>query len=355
MRELPDEDRRYAISEPSRDGCVSASVIVRSELNSLGSSNSRGCAVRCVLAIKRREFLVLQTLEKEVSFSGLGDGPHRVCAQQLLQTPANTFASRQRRELRHRVLVLRQHPCSQRRRVLFHPAIRITSHMLLVTDDTDLWFNPTPRRTSCHEAGCALIIKSRSPRRKCFPVRIWIFRSIQNDPRGREPLIPLESVGVAFESYYAKTDGNNPPFNRSIEGSRRDIWLRKSVAEKLARVNELLRPFEAELFVLDGHRSVACQQGLWDFYYGKAKQENPSGSDEEHRARARQFIVNPVNFDENDSRTWPAHTNGAAIDLTLRDSVTKELLDMGANFEADAEFDFSAGDYFERQLTSRKH
>jgi zinc D-Ala-D-Ala dipeptidase len=172
----------------------------------------------------------------------------------------------------------------------------------------------------------------------------------QNDPRGREPLIPLDSVGVAFESYYAKTDGNNPPFNRVIEGSRRDIWLRKSVAEKLARVNELLRPFEAELFVLDGYRSVACQQGLWDFYYGKAKQENPTGSDDEHRARARQFIVNPVNFDEHDSRTWPAHTNGAAIDLTLRDSVTKDLLDMGASFEADAEFDFSAGDYFERQL-----
>lgn len=176
----------------------------------------------------------------------------------------------------------------------------------------------------------------------------------QNDPRGREPLIPLESVGVAFESYYAKTDGNNPPFNRFIEGSRRDIWLRKSVAEKLARVNELLRPFQAELFVLDGHRSVASQQGLWDFYYGKAKEENPSGSDEEHRARARQFIVNPVNFDENDSRTWPAHTNGAAIDLTLRDSVTKELLDMGARFEVDADFDFSAADYFERQLLTGK-
>jgi len=172
----------------------------------------------------------------------------------------------------------------------------------------------------------------------------------QNDPRGREPLVPLESVGVAFESYYAKTDGNNPPFNRFIEGSRRDVWLRKSVAEKLARVNELLRPFQAELFVLDGHRSVASQQGLWDFYYGKAKEENPNGSDEDHRARARQFIVNPVNFDENDSRTWPAHTNGAAIDLTLRDSVTKELLDMGARFEADAEFSFAAGDYFERQL-----
>ena len=170
----------------------------------------------------------------------------------------------------------------------------------------------------------------------------------QNDPRGREPLIPLESVGVAFESYYAKTDGNNPPFGKSIDGSRPDVWLRKSVAEKLARVNERLRLFEAELFVLDGHRSIPFQQNLWDFYYAKAKQENPGGSDQEHRTRARQSVVDPVFFDEDDSRTWQAHTTGGAVDLTLRDSVTRELLDMGANFEQDNEA--SAADYFERQL-----
>lgn len=172
----------------------------------------------------------------------------------------------------------------------------------------------------------------------------------KNDPRGLEPLIPLESVGVAYESYYAKTDGNNPPFGTTIEGSRQEIWLRKTVAEKLARVNDLLRPFEAELFVLDGHRTVSCQQGLWDFFYTRAKQQNPGGSDEEHRANARQFIVDPASFDEADSRTWPAHTNGAAVDLTLRDLVTKEPLEMGAQFEQDTEA--SAGDYFERQLAA---
>jgi D-alanyl-D-alanine dipeptidase len=172
----------------------------------------------------------------------------------------------------------------------------------------------------------------------------------KNDARGREPLIPLASVGVAFESYYAKTNGKNPPFGRPIEGSRQDVWLRKSVAEKLARVNERLRPFEAELFVLDGHRTVACQQGLWNFYYAKAKQQNPKGSDQDHRAYAMRSVVDPVSFDEADSRTWQAHTSGAAVDLTLRDSVTRELLDMGANFEQDNEA--SVGDYFERELAS---
>jgi zinc D-Ala-D-Ala dipeptidase len=174
----------------------------------------------------------------------------------------------------------------------------------------------------------------------------------REDPRGREPLIHLESVRVAFESYYARTDGKNPPFGRAIEGSRKDVWLRKSVAEKLARVNELLRPFQAELLVLDGHRSIACQQGLWNFYYEKAKHDNPNGRDDEHRAWARQFIVNPEAFDPNDSRTWPVHTSGSAVDLTLRDSVTRQLLDMGANFEVDGDSDCSSGDYFERQLAA---
>ena len=174
----------------------------------------------------------------------------------------------------------------------------------------------------------------------------------RTDPRGREPLIPLESVGVAFESYYAKTDGKNPPFGCAIEGSRRDISLRKSVAEKLERVNELLRPYGAELFVLDGHRTVACQQGLWNFYYAKAKQENPSGSEQEHRAYAMQFVIEPVSFDEEDSRTWPVHTSGGAVDLTLRDYITGEMLDMGANYETDNDIAASAGDYFERELAA---
>src|SRR6266568_3076774 len=109
----------------------------------------------------------------------------------------------------------------------------------------------------------------------------------RSDPRGREPLVRLESVGVAFECYYAR-----------------------------------------------------------------AKQENPGGSDQEHRGRARQLIVDPASFDENDPRTWPAHTNGAAVDLTLRDSVTKQLLDMGANFEEDSDSAASAGDYFEREMAA---
>src|SRR5262245_35501217 len=106
----------------------------------------------------------------------------------------------------------------------------------------------------------------------------------RDDPRGREPLVSLESAGIAFESYYAKTGGNNPPFGHSVEGSSQNVWLRQSVTEKLARVNQRLRPFEAELFVLDGYRSVDCQKGLWNFYHAKANQMNQNASEDEQRA-----------------------------------------------------------------------
>src|SRR5215831_2265224 len=175
----------------------------------------------------------------------------------------------------------------------------------------------------------------------------------QNDPRGCEPLVSLTSVKVAFECYYAKTDGKNPPFGRAIDGAQKTVWLRSSVAEKLGRVNELLRPLDAELFVFDGHRSVACQQGLWNFYNERAKQENPNRSEAERHAWVRQFVVDPASFDEHDSRTWQAHTNGGAVDLTLRNSVSGQLLEMGAEIEVDADKDRSASDYFERELLAR--
>src|SRR5688572_19966994 len=78
-------------------------------------------AIRCVPAIKRREFLVLETLAKEASFSTLGDGSHGAGAHQLVQAPLDTFASRHGRKLRHRILVLSLYPRSQGGRIFFHP------------------------------------------------------------------------------------------------------------------------------------------------------------------------------------------------------------------------------------------
>jgi zinc D-Ala-D-Ala dipeptidase len=170
----------------------------------------------------------------------------------------------------------------------------------------------------------------------------------RSDPRFDEPLVRLESVGVAYGSYYARSDGLNPPFHRPISGSREDMWVRRSLAEKLAAVNQRLHPYGAELFVLDGYRTVECQQGLWSFYYDEAGRQSPDASEDQRRRFARQFIRDPSRFDRDDPTTWFPHTTGAAVDLTLRDAASGELLDMGSRFEEIA--DDSVTDYFERQL-----
>ena len=133
----------------------------------------------------------------------------------------------------------------------------------------------------------------------------------RSDPRFDEPLTRLESVGVAYESYYARSDGLNPPFRRRIGGSREDMWVRRSLAEKLRAVNERLHAFGAELFVLDGYRTVECQQGLWSFYYDEARRESPDASEDQRRRYARQFIRDPSRFDRNNlDDVVPPHHRG---------------------------------------------
>lgn len=170
------------------------------------------------------------------------------------------------------------------------------------------------------------------------------------DPRYGEPLVRLESVGVAYESHHARTDGANWPYNRPIAGARKDMWLRKSAAGILARVNARLRPFGAELFVLDGYRPIACQRGLWDFFYDEAARLTPGATPQMRRSYALEHVFDPGPFDESDPTTWPAHVCGATVDLTLRDSASKEPFDMGVRFEDITEV--SANDFFERELAA---
>ena len=62
----------------------------------------------------------------------------------------------------------------------------------------------------------------------------------------------------------------------------------------------------------------------------------------------RHYVSDPRRFHPDDPRTWPAHATGAAVDLTLRDLRTRELLDMGTHF--DDMSTVSHSDYFERLL-----
>jgi zinc D-Ala-D-Ala dipeptidase len=170
------------------------------------------------------------------------------------------------------------------------------------------------------------------------------------DPRRNEPLIRLETVGVAYEAHHARTDGRNWPYFGPVPGARKDVWLRKTVAGMLTKANDRLKPFGVELIVLDGYRTIACQKGIWDFFYREAVRATPEGTSEIWRARALRHAFDPSDFDEDDPATWPTHATGAAVDLSLRDRDSGSYCDLGGRFEDIS--DVSATDYFERKVAA---
>ncbi|MFT7526299.1 MAG: D-alanyl-D-alanine dipeptidase [Arenicella sp.] len=169
-----------------------------------------------------------------------------------------------------------------------------------------------------------------------------------SDPKFHEPMVNLNDYTIAFESYHAISDGSNPPYLTSIKGSRQEGWLRKTVAEKLTKVNENLRPYGAELLILDAYRSIECQRGLWEFFYERGRSEIANASEEDCRRYALGYVRDPRVFNPLDTRTFPIHITGSSVDVTLKYLGSDELLDMGSAFEE--MIDVSYTDYFERQL-----
>ena len=169
-----------------------------------------------------------------------------------------------------------------------------------------------------------------------------------NDPRMSEPLVTIADYGVAGQCFYTRTDGQNKPYFRPIPGALDRMVCRRSVAEKLREVNRILCPLELELFVYDGYRPVACQQGLWDFFMETFRRESPGASEDALRSKVVEFVSDPTEFKEDDPATWPAHATGGAVDLTLRNRPDGQLLDMGTHF--DDPQPISHTDYFERLL-----
>ena len=163
-----------------------------------------------------------------------------------------------------------------------------------------------------------------------------------------EALVNLKDYDLPFLSWHAITDGSNAPYHKAVRGSRQEGWLRKTIAEKLQRANQLLHRFDAELLILDAYRSLDCQQGLWEYFYNRGRTENPNGDDATWTEYALGYVRDPRHFDPLDARTFPIHITGASIDTTLRRRSTGQVMNMGSAFEEIAEV--SSTDYFERQL-----
>ena len=64
-----------------------------------------------------------------------------------------------------------------------------------------------------------------------------------------------------------------------------------------------------------------------------AHRNMPEASNEECRNWALDYVSDPSLFQKSNPRTWPVHSSGAAVDLTLRELGSKTILDMGTHFD----------------------
>ncbi|MBI1326547.1 MAG: hypothetical protein GC136_02790 [Alphaproteobacteria bacterium] len=152
-------------------------------------------------------------------------------------------------------------------------------------------------------------------------------------PERDEPLVDALAMGFAGESFYGRDDGFNAPYYTRFADAYDTVYIRKGVAMRLLRVNESLAKAGLELYLLDGHRPISVQQNLWDHFTKVANEKMPDASAEEKLEYVSFHVSSPTRFDKNDFTTWPIHSTGGAIDLTLKRKNSNELLPMGGIFD----------------------
>ncbi len=146
--------------------------------------------------------------------------------------------------------------------------------------------------------------------RKGFRTRIAIARD--NALYG-EPVVEAREAGLAGENFYASS--RNPPYWHRVDGATDRLWLRRSVADRLLRVNARAGTAGLELFLLDAWRPRAVQAYFHDVWMPQ-------------ELRRRGVQLAGAALMEEVERYWAAptddpespapHATAAAVDLTLR-------------------------------------
>jgi D-alanyl-D-alanine dipeptidase len=160
--------------------------------------------------------------------------------------------------------------------------------------------------------------------RQGFRSRIPLAR---NNALFEEAVVEARTAGLKGENFYASD--RNPPYWQRVEGAVEQLWLRKSVAEKLLRVNARAEPVGLELFLFDAWRPRAVQAYFHDVWMPRELQR-------------RDPTLKGVALIEEVERYWAApsgsadspapHATASAVDLTLRWK-DGEALWMGSLFD----------------------
>ncbi len=193
------------------------------------------------------------------------------------------------------------------------------------------------------------------PLHSCLP-QLESYRTypvVTTHPDSQEPLMNALAAGLPGRSIYAETDGWNAPYHQPIPGAPNGVWVRKTVLEKLERINHRLAEIGLELYLLDGFRTIQCQQGIYNWMKATTEKAYPYYSQQQVKEHLRNFISDPSNFNPLDSTTWTSHITGGAIDLTLRHKASATLLEMGGVFDDPSPISFTS--YYENLELPQAH
>jgi D-alanyl-D-alanine dipeptidase len=142
-----------------------------------------------------------------------------------------------------------------------------------------------------------------------------------------EPLVDIHLHGIAGENYYASA--HNPPYWVRAEGSIPDLLLRKTVAERLARVNARAGEAGLTLHVFDAWRPNAVQAYFHTIWMREnLARRRPDSQGEALQKEIERYWAAPTS----DPNAPAPHATGSAVDLTLRWQ-RGDLLWMGSIFD----------------------
>lgn len=135
-------------------------------------------------------------------------------------------------------------------------------------------------------------------------------------PLHKEDWVDLRTMGLRGRNAY-HTD-SLPPYYQKIEGSIPELFARKTIAEKLLRVDAGLKPYGLALYIHDAWRPLAVQNYFHDVWMPAfLKIDNPELDGEALLQEVEKYWARGAADGKVDPLSPPPHYTGAAIDLTL--------------------------------------
>lgn len=161
-----------------------------------------------------------------------------------------------------------------------------------------------------------------------------------SDLRSNEPLVDAREIGLKGENFYASS--RNPPHYGPIAGAIPELWVRKSVAERLVSADRRLSNIGLALWLFDGWRPTAVQSYFHDDWMPRELQARRGElSKAAVRAEVETYWAAPTI----DPSAPSPHLTGGAVDLTVCWRDSGERLWMGSIFDDVSEL--ARLDYFE--------